>query len=105
VNGLGIAMPTGLTVDVGPLAGIDPDELADPRPIADAIRKAAVPLAARLGPKVSVVVDGRGKIVLDAMQADIRLEAAGGKLWRLSVGGRIVGFVEEPRRPRSPCSI
>jgi precorrin-3B synthase len=98
VNGLGIEVPTGLTVDVGPLAGIDPDELADPRLIAEAIRKGAASLADRLGPKVSVVVDGRGKIVLDAVQADIRLEAVHEKVWRLSVGGKALGFVAEPAK-------
>jgi len=101
VNALGIEAPTGVTIDVGPLAGIDPDEVADPRPLAAAIRTDAAPLAGRLGPKVSVIVDGRGKIGLDAVQADVRLEAARGGVWRLSVGGKATGFVAEPAKAAS----
>ena len=38
VDALGIAVRTGVPVDTGPLAGIDPAEIADPRPLAEAIR-------------------------------------------------------------------
>lgn len=89
VDALGIAVRTGVPVDTSPLAGIDPTETADPAPLAAAIREkiSDAGLAARLGPKVSVVVDGRGQICLDAIMADIRLTAVDASRWRLSVAG------------------
>ena len=64
VDALGIAVRTGVPVETGPLAGLDPQEIADPTPLAERIRDgiAAAGLAARLGPKVSVVVDGGGQL-------------------------------------------
>lgn len=78
VNALGIAVRTGVPVETGPLAGLDAQEIADPRPLAEAIRQAIAKtdLAGRLGPKVSIVVDGGGAISVDAILADIRLVAA-----------------------------
>lgn len=89
VDGLGIAVRTGVPVDTSPLAGIDPLEIGDPRPLAERIRTeiAEADLAPRLGPKVSVVVDGRGRIGLGAIMADVRLVAADATRWRLSVAG------------------
>ncbi len=82
---LGIAVETGLGVLSGPLAGLDPSEIADPRPLAAAIRQRGAGVAGRLGPKVSVVVDGGGALHLDALPADVRLVAEAGGFWR--VGG------------------
>ena len=92
VDALGIEVRSGVPVETGPLAGIDPDEIADPRPLAERIRAAIeeAGLAARLGPKVSVVVDGGGQLAMDAVTADVRLKAvrAGtGVAWRVSVSG------------------
>jgi precorrin-3B synthase len=92
VNALGIAVRTGVPVETGPLAGLDAQEIADPRPLAEAIRQAIAKtdLAGRLGPKVSIVVDGGGAISLDAILADIRLVAArgiGNMRWHLAIGG------------------
>lgn len=92
VNALGIAVRTGVPVETGPLAGIDPREIADPRPLAERIRAAIeeAGLTARLGPKVSVVVDGGGQSRMDAVTADVRLEAVGAGtnvLWRVLIGG------------------
>ncbi|MBZ9819327.1 precorrin-3B synthase [Mesorhizobium sp. CA4] len=92
VDALGIAVRTGVPVETGPLAGIDPEENADPRPLAEQIRAAIgeAGLTARLGPKVSVVVDGGGQLTMDAVTADVRLKAvwAGDDvLWSLSVAG------------------
>lgn len=107
VNALGIAVRTGVPVETGPLAGLDTSETADPRPLADAIRTAIgeAKLAGRLGPKVSVVVDGGGRIGLDAILGDVRLVAVhrdGGVKWHLSIGGtattaRPLGLFEEAR--------
>ena len=78
VNALGITARTGVPVETGPLAGLDPLETLDPRPLAEAIRQAiaATDLASRLGPKVSVVVDGGGQVGMDDLRADIRFRAA-----------------------------
>ncbi|MBZ9979436.1 precorrin-3B synthase [Mesorhizobium sp. BR-1-1-10] len=92
VDALGIAVRTGVPVETGPLAGIDPHEIADPRPMAERIRVAVeeAGLATRLGPKVSVIVDGGGQLTLDGVTADVRLKAVGvsaGTLWAISVAG------------------
>ncbi|MBN9223033.1 MAG: precorrin-3B synthase, partial [Mesorhizobium sp.] len=92
VDSLGIEVRTGVPVETGPLAGIDPREAADPRPLAgrirDAIDKAG--LTPRLGPKVSVVVDGGGQLTMDAVTADVRLKAVRSGhdiIWSVSVAG------------------
>ncbi|WP_027058083.1 precorrin-3B synthase [Mesorhizobium loti] len=92
VDALGIAVRTGVLVETGPLAGIDPQEIADPRPLAERIRVAIeeAGLTQRLGPKVSLVVDGGGQLTLDAVTADVRLEAMradNGIVWSVSVAG------------------
>ncbi|TPI64698.1 precorrin-3B synthase [Mesorhizobium sp. B3-1-3] len=92
VDALGIAVRSGVPVEVGPLAGIDPQEIADPRPLAERIRVAIeeAGLTARLGPKVSVVVDGGGQLNLDAVTADVRLKAARTSTsiqWSVSIAG------------------
>ncbi|MBZ9856780.1 precorrin-3B synthase [Mesorhizobium sp. CA13] len=92
VDALGIVVRTGVPVETGPLAGIDPHEVADPLPLAERIRVATdeAGLAQRLGPKVSVVVDGGGQLTMDAVVADVRLVAVSanaGIRWRVSVSG------------------
>lgn len=77
----------GLVVETSPLAGEDPDEIADPLPLAKAIRALAPPLNGRLAPKVAVIVDGGGQIGLASLKADIRLTALAGGFWAMSVGG------------------
>ena len=95
VDVLGIAVRTGVPVETGPLAGLDPDEIADPRPLAEAIRASIedAGLPRRLGPKVSVIVDGGGRIDMDGLLADVRLAAMrldGETLWHLAIGGTAV---------------
>jgi precorrin-3B synthase len=92
VDALGIVVRTGVPVETGPLAGIDPQEVTDPRALAERIRMAVedAGLTQRLGPKVSVVVDGGGQLTMDGVTADVRLKAvrAGdGVVWAVSVGG------------------
>ncbi|PDQ17326.1 precorrin-3B synthase [Mesorhizobium sanjuanii] len=92
VDALGIAVRTGVPVETGPLAGLDPQEVADPRPLAERIRVAIeeAGLTARLGPKVSVIVDGGGQLTMDAVTADVRLtavQATAGAQWSVSVAG------------------
>jgi len=87
-----ITIAEGLAIEVPPLAGIDPAEIADPRPIAAALRGAlqAHRPSLKLAPKLSVVIDGGGRFGLDAVVADIRLQALStpdGVVWLLSLGG------------------
>ena len=89
VDTLGITVRTGVPVDTSPLAGMDPAEVADPTRLASAIRAAIeqAGLGLRLGPKVSVVIDGRGQIGLGVIMGDVRLVAEDARRWRLSVAG------------------
>ena len=89
VDALGIAVRTGVPVDTSPIAGMDPVEVADPAPLAAAIRAAIAEagFGSRLGPKVSVVVDGQGQIGLGAIMGDVRLVAEDARHWRLSAAG------------------
>ncbi|ESY04741.1 cobalamin biosynthesis protein CobG [Mesorhizobium sp. LNJC399B00] len=92
VDALGIAVRTGVPVETGPLAGIDPREIADPRALAERVRAAVeeAGLTPRLGPKVSVVVDGGGQLTMDGVTADVRLKAVrvgAGTQWLVSVAG------------------
>lgn len=82
-----LPIETGLAIDISPIAGDDPEEIVDPRPLADAIGKGAAGLAGRLGPKVSVVIDGGGQISLNQLKADIRLRAQPGNSWAVTLGG------------------
>lgn len=86
VAGLGIAQAEGPPVLTGPLAGLDPGEVADPRPLAAALRR----FGGTLLPKVSVVVDGGGAMHLDAVPADLRLRASP-EGWIVAVGTRVIG--------------
>lgn len=85
-----VPIERGLVVEMPPLAGLDPLERADPRPVASAIRACAI---SGLGPKVTVVVDGGGQIDLAGLGADIRLSAVGRDHWHLSVGSNPVGSI------------
>ncbi|MDP2781497.1 precorrin-3B synthase [Devosia sp.] len=78
----------GLVVETPPLAGDDPTELSDPRGLAAAIRALAAPLDGRLGPKVTVVVDGMGQITRAGLKADIGLTAIAPGRWTLTIAGQ-----------------
>lgn len=81
----------GLPITLGALAGLDHEEVCDPRPLAETIRREIDPdLRDRLAPKTSLVVDGGGQLPLDTIAADIRFSAAtDGKTpcWRVAIGG------------------
>src|SRR5690606_7836235 len=82
-----VAIDTGPVITVSPLMGDDPTEKADPTPLFERLRREAAPLAARLGPKVSVVLDGGGQLPLAALKADIRLCAEDATHWAVTLGG------------------
>jgi len=88
VNKLGIPVRTGVPVQTSVLAGLDPGEISDPTPLAEAIRAgiSAKDLESRLGPKVSVVVDGGGRTALEQVAADVRLTAVDSG-WLVAIAG------------------
>ena len=92
VAALGIAAGDGIPVLTGPLAGLDPDEIIDPAPLADDLRVALAQsaFAQRLSAKISVTIDGGGMLSLDHLAADVRLSAEtidGVAAFCISVGG------------------
>jgi precorrin-3B synthase len=92
-----IVPDTGLAIETPPLSGKDPTEIADARAFAARLRAilAHLPTPLTLAPKLSIVIDGGGKLTLDAVTADIRVMAVptgdAGRQWRVSVGGTRAG--------------
>jgi precorrin-3B synthase len=77
IAALDIAAADGVPIVSSPLAGLDAQELVDADALAAELREAlaSAALAARLSPKVSVAIDGGGALDLDAIVADVRLDA------------------------------
>lgn len=91
----GINLNRGVAVETPALSGLDPNEIADATKLAIAIRTAiGGPLSTlRLAPKLSIVVDGGGRLNLSDMAGDVRLDAirqGENLVWRLSVGGDVL---------------
>jgi precorrin-3B synthase len=86
VAALGIDASDGVPILTDPLAGLE--QSIDAHGLAATLRQrlAAIPLAAMLGPKVSVLIDGGSTLHLDAIRADIRLCQAGAE-WDVGLGG------------------
>jgi precorrin-3B synthase len=90
VAALGIDAGDGVPVLTDPLAGLAPEPAVDAREVAAMLRQqlAAAPFTTRLGPKVSVVIDGGSALHLDAVRADVRLRAGSGFAgWHVGLGG------------------
>ncbi|MCA1441311.1 precorrin-3B synthase [Ensifer sp. IC4062] len=88
----GIAVAEGVAIEMPPLAGVDRDEIIDPRPLALALREAIAALdpPLKLAPKLSIIIDGGGRFHLDDIVSDLRLKAVktdNGAAWLLSLGG------------------
>jgi precorrin-3B synthase len=90
VAGIDLAFGEGPPVLSDPLAGLAPQEAVDASAIAADLRRAiaAASFAADIGPKVSVAIDGGGKLHLDAVAADVRMRAqARDACLHVAVGG------------------
>jgi precorrin-3B synthase len=89
VADLDLHLSEGVPVIADPLPD-DPAALIDADGLAAQLRRAIAATGLRLAPKVSVVVDGGGRVGLDALTADIRLRAVktdGGPKFRLGLAG------------------
>jgi precorrin-3B synthase len=89
VSALGIDISDGVPVLADPLPD-DPTALIDASTLAAELRHAIAAAMLPLAPKVSVIVDGGGRLHLDTLAADIRLRAVAsprGPLFHVSVGG------------------
>jgi precorrin-3B synthase len=71
-----IAANGGVPVVADPLPA-DPTALIDATALASTVRSAIADARLALAPKVSVVIDGGGRLHLDALAADVRLRAVG----------------------------
>jgi precorrin-3B synthase len=77
VRELGIAASDGVPVLADPLGVRDPDVIIDTAFLAAQLRQAIERAGPDLSPKVSVTLDGGGRLHLDAVGADISLRASG----------------------------
>jgi precorrin-3B synthase len=86
VAALGIEAAEGVPVVADPLAGLDPLATFDAGALAATVRRALARNPRPLAPKTSVLIDGGRLLHLDALAADVRLRADGGRL-HVAVGG------------------
>jgi precorrin-3B synthase len=98
VAALDIAAADGVPIVCNPLAGFDPHETVDASKLAAKLRGALAQsaMAARLSPKVSVVIDGGGACRLDALATDIRARAfknGNGRYIEIEVAGHTLGSI------------
>jgi precorrin-3B synthase len=84
-----LSMREGVSILVDPLPD-DPGVLIDTIALARELRRAIAAARLALAPKVSVILDGGGRLHLDALSADLRLRAIGPRHaphLHVSVGG------------------
>lgn len=93
VVALGLSVREGLGIETSALAGRDPREGFDPRPLAAMIGQAATAtgLAGRLAPKLSVGIDSGGVLGLAGRDLDIRVSPADGG-YRIEAAGVALGW-------------
>ena len=99
IGALEIAAADGIPVLSNALAGLDPEEILDASALARDLRAALVrgSLGASVSPKVSVAIDGGGRLSLDEIAADVRLRAEmseGRAALRVGLGGDGTSAVE-----------
>ena len=95
VAALDIDICDGVPVIADPLED-DPTALLDANAIAADLRRAIAAAALPLAPKVSVIVDGGGRLALDALSADIRLRAiptAEGPALHVALAGNVASAI------------
>jgi precorrin-3B synthase len=113
VTSLGIGADNSPPLLTSPLFGLDANETFDSTMLVSDLRamlQGGRPDLQRLGPKVSVLVDGGSNLHLDAVPADIRLVATPNSLFKLSVAGdastaSFVGYVSMNRVAASVADL
>ncbi len=102
----GIFAQPAPAIEISPLAGEDPKAIADPRPLAEALRAVCDEALAQgpLSPKLSIVLVTGGQILLDGLKADIRLIARQ-KGWALELGSDTLGELDEVDVPAAVAII
>ncbi|MEQ8447729.1 MAG: hypothetical protein RIB57_17750 [Pelagibacterium sp.] len=102
----GIVAQPAPAIEISPLAGEDPKAIADPRPLAQALRVVCDEALAQgpLSPKLSIVLVTGGQILLDGLKADIRLIARQ-KGWALELGSDTLGELDEAAIPAAVAII
>ena len=86
IAALDIDIQEGMPVIADSLAD-DPAALMDVNALAAELRQAIAMAALPLAPKVSVVIDGGGRLHLDALTADIRLRAVSTAAFHVAIDG------------------
>src|SRR5581483_11450134 len=107
IAALQISAHAGPPLLVAPLLGLDPTEPWDASPLVSSllsIFQRLGPELKSLAPKVSVLIDGGGKVHLGALRADMRLVAVQDQLFQLALAGtaadaRQIGHVTLERAP------
>ncbi|AYG68408.1 MULTISPECIES: precorrin-3B synthase [unclassified Rhizobium] len=93
IDRAGIVPESGVAIEVPPLSGLDPSEIANARLLAERLRSAIDSPDPKLllAAKLAIIVDGGGRLVLDELSADIRLKAVkvadDRQLWTLAIAG------------------
>ncbi|MGG6892865.1 MULTISPECIES: precorrin-3B synthase [Rhizobium] len=90
----GIVVQNGVAIEIPPLSGLDPLEMASARSLAERLQETIDDLAPKpiLAAKLAIIIDGGGQLALDGLSADIRLKATkpddgAGCLWTLAIAG------------------
>ncbi|MBJ6988121.1 hypothetical protein [Devosia sp. MC521] len=73
--------------DHSPLLGLDASEAPATARLVAVLKERTAPLAARLGNTVHLIVDGKGAISLDGLDADVGVTAQNDDLWAVTIGG------------------
>jgi len=94
----GIAVATGLVVEHAPLAGRDPGERGDPRPLIARL-DAVAQKATGLPPKVSLTVSAGGRYDLATFGADIAVALVEPGRWQIAAAGVALGIADEAAVP------
>ena len=102
----GIIAQPAPAIEISPLAGEDPKALADPRPLAEALRAVCNEALANgaLSSKLSIVLVTGGQVLLNGLKADIRLIARPDG-WALELGSDTLGELDETDVPAAVASI
>lgn len=97
-----IAAQPAPAIEISPLAGLDPKARVDPRPLAARLRLVcdAALETAPLSPKLAIVLVTGGQILLDGLNADIRLIALR-EGWAIELGSETLGALPTEAVPQA----